>query len=220
MSQQFLWKDFYLGFTLISNIGWIKPLEGTLKSLTINGLDWSNLAPDYFSNFTNLNVLLSSSCSLSSFHCPENAPLQHLQLMTNSLLMVPDLQCLKDTLLKLGLNENAITNVEDNALSGFGLLKELTLRNNELTSFSCSSISGTVMELLDLELNSLQTFPNLQCIARSLTVLKLTENSISLVQKTDVEFLTNLNTLLLGKNTISCLEWVITCLSFQSFICV
>ena len=206
----------YIGHTNIRNISWIRTFRETLQSVTLNGLSLSHI-DHVFTNFSQLRTVLISQNDLVNFPCPEGTVMSKVEINTNELNEVPNFGCVKDTLENVGLQANAINSVPPDAFTGYSNLYYISLRNNLLTSFPCSAISGTAMSELNLMLNSLTSVPNLECVASTLQILHLDRNSISVVRRSDIHYLTNLNTLLLSENQLTCVEEVGVLKIFQMY---
>ena len=200
--------ELFIQLTNIQNISWIRHFQGSLRRLTINNLNISSMDSDIFSNYSQLIHLLASNCELTSISCPEGTAIWRLVIGGNQFTQLPDLGCLKYSLVDLGYFKNGLTSIPGDYVTDYNQLTALNLANNLLSTFQCSAINGTSMSELDLGENQFTSIPNLECVAPTLRNLGLSYNLISIVHTIDVDYLTNLTTLKLSGNLLQCLEEV------------
>jgi Leucine-rich repeat (LRR) protein len=138
---------------------------GRLRWLRLINIDFSSVAPDYFSRFTNLIQLRINNCHLSevpAWVC-DLRRLDDLSLSNNQLASLPEgLERLTD-LTMLFLNDNRLTQVPD-ALRGFGRLQRLGLANNQIVvdvggAARLNALSA--LRMLNLSTNPLGSLPTL-----------------------------------------------------------
>jgi Leucine-rich repeat (LRR) protein len=138
---------------------------GRLRWLRLVNIDFSSVAPDYFSRFTNLIQLRINNCHLSeipAWVC-DLRRLDDLSLSNNQLVSLPEgLERLTE-LTTLFLNDNRLTQVPD-ALRGLGRLQQLGLANNQIVvdvggAARLNALSA--LRMLDLNNNPLGSLPTL-----------------------------------------------------------
>eukprot|EP00920_Eleutheroschizon_duboscqi_P030853 GHVT01074592.1.p1 GENE.GHVT01074592.1~~GHVT01074592.1.p1 ORF type:complete len:292 (-),score=-2.73 GHVT01074592.1:514-1389(-) len=128
--------------------------------------------------------------------------LSRLNLNTNRLTTIMSLFDIKDTLNELMLADNLISNMTD--MSYLKSLYYLDLSGNRMLEFDGYLLNGTVLEILNLESNRLQTFPqNLHCIGKTLETLGLKYNQISFINSSSLKCLEMLATLNLDHNLLT-----------------
>ncbi|ELT96708.1 hypothetical protein CAPTEDRAFT_186357 [Capitella teleta] len=103
----------------------------------------------------------------------------------------------------LHISDNGIDFLEPGIFSGFKKLSFLVLAGNGLNvSVRCEEINDTTIRNFKLNRNRITLFPDLSCIAHTLTHLDLKSNMISTLNPTSIEKLTQLQTLNLSNNAI------------------
>ncbi|ELT98006.1 hypothetical protein CAPTEDRAFT_204551, partial [Capitella teleta] len=106
------------------------------------------------------------------------------------------------------MTKNDLDMLDSGAMSSWHKLQWLVLNENALSTFGCEFINDTLLDVLMLSYNHLNTMPDLQCVGQTLIRLDLRRNMISAVAIEDFQYFKALVTLDLRDNLISSLgEW-------------
>ncbi len=103
------------------------------------------------------------------------------------------------------LHGNQLTNIREDALSGFSGLKRLNLSNNCISTIEENAFCGADLRRLDLGFNLLRQVPQLGCV-NNLEMLNLDGNAIRDLFHTKFEPFTKLRSLSVRHNSIFHIE--------------
>ena len=103
----------------------------------------------------------------------------------------------------LELQRNRISEIPDNQFDGYNVLVDATFANNRITLVSSLAFCDTRISELSLNGNELSTFPDVTCIASTLTKLDLINNDIPTVDASLLTPLASLSTLSLNYNKLT-----------------
>ena len=103
---------------------------------------------------------------------------------------------------QLTLSNNYITNIADHAFHGMYALNELQINKNQIYNIGLSAFQGTVIENLIMWSNKLRKVPYLGDIRRSLRLLSLSNNLITVLLEDDFRGLDSIQTLYVSANPL------------------
>ena len=111
--------------------------------------------------------------------------LSSLQLEFNLMTYIPSMECVKQTIMTIGLRGNRLSGHLGGAIcTDCPKMHTVRLRENNLTSIGAEVFCGTVLMMLTVEKNSLTEMPDLSCVAETVQTLSMDDNKISSVKAT------------------------------------
>ncbi len=158
----------------------VPPLNTTITTLNLRNNSIAKLGPYELLDAPELTKLVISENLLTyvdelAFY---DTLIWKLDLTGNNLTEIPNLGCLKNTMMSLEVASNKIEYLRETSLQLLNHLNYLDLNNNRLLRIDYNSFCGTILKTVNLNHNFIGTVPNFSCLGNLIENVYMKGNRI------------------------------------------